>query len=256
MRLGFVGTGTISAAIVDGICAAWRDVAIIVSPRSAATAAALAARHANVRIAESNQQVLDASDMVILAVRPQIAGEVLPALRFRSDHHVVSLIATLTLDYLRSVTAPAGRITRAVPIPSVARRQGPTAFYPPDPDAKSLFDALGTAIPLDKEADFDVFTAATAVMASYFAFADTVSGWMESAGIASDPVRAYVGQMLQGLSTADPNASFAALADEHQTRGGLNEQVIRAVAPDGRFAELHRALDAVLARVRAGPGQP
>jgi pyrroline-5-carboxylate reductase len=256
VKLGFIGVGTIAAAIVDGLCLARPSTPILLSPRNAETAAALAARHPNVKVAESNQAVLDSSDMVMLAVRPQIADDVLAALRFRPDHHVVSLIATVSLDYLRSVTAPAGKITRAVPLPAVARRQGPTAIFPADGQVQALFDELGSAVVLDDEPDFDVFTAATAVMASYFAFAHTVSSWMEQQGVAAATSRAFVGQMFEGLAHTGSNESFAQLADEHQTRGGLNEQVVRSVTSEGRFTDLEQALDAILMRLKgAAPAE-
>lgn len=251
MKLGFVGTGTIAAAIIDGLAMAGVEASIVVSPRNAEVAAALAGRHANVRIAADNQAVLDGSDMIVLAVRPQIAPEVIGQLGFRPDHHVVSLIATVSLDDLRRMTGGSvSAITRAVPLPSVARCQGPTALYPSDQAIEALFGRLGIAVPLENEAEFDVFTAATAVMASYFAFAGTVTGWMERHGIADEAALAFVAQMLRGLATAGPDRSFATLADEHQTRGGLNEQVVRAITTDGIIAPLDEALDAVLDRIR------
>jgi pyrroline-5-carboxylate reductase len=207
-----------------------------------------------VRVAASNQAVLDDSDMVMLAVRPQIADAVLRELRFRPEHKVVSLIATVSLASLRGAVAPAAQVVRAVPLPAVALRQGPTAVFPPDPAIVALFDTLGTAVALDNEGEFDTFTTTTAVMASYFAFAGTVTGWMERNGIAADTARAFVGQMLSGLAgtaAAVPGRSFATLADEHQTRGGLNEQVFRAISRDGELVDLDRALDGVLARLRA-----
>jgi pyrroline-5-carboxylate reductase len=253
MRLGFVGTGTIAAAMIEGLCATPGAGPIIVSPRNADIAADLAARFPDVRIAASNQAVLDGSDVVMLAVRPQIAREVLGELRFRPDQKVVSLIATVSLDDLRAAVAPAAQVIRAVPLPAVARRQGPTVIYPPDAAIKALFDALGTAVVLDNEGDFDAFTTTTAVMAGYFAFAGTVTTWMERNGIAAGTARAFVGQMLAGLAgaaAAMPDRSFAALADEHQTRGGLNEQLFRAIATDGQLVELDRALDGVLQRLQ------
>ena len=254
--LGFVGTGTITAAIVDGLRAAGVDRPILLSPRNAETAARLAARHAGIRIAGSNQAVLDGSGMVMLAVRPQIAGEVLPALRFRPDHHVVSVIATLSLASLRSMIAPAGRLARAVPLPAVAMRKGPTAIFPDDAPVRALFDRLGAAIVLEEEAAFDLFSAATGAMASYFAFAGTIARWMERGGVDPGQARAFTGQMLEGLAHTGPGRSFAALADEHQTRGGLNEQVVRQVAPDGFIPTLDAALDAVLARIRGTQPSP
>lgn len=254
MRLGFVGCGTIASAIVTGVSSGRDAGAIIVSPRNARVAADLASRFANVRIAPTNQAVLDACDVAVLAVRPQIAPGVLSELRFRPDHHVVSLIASLPLAYVQSVTAPASRVTRAVPLPSVALRQGPTAIYPPGQPIKALFDALGTAIELDDEHEFDAFATATATMASYFSFANTVSVWMTRNGVAPQKARSYVGAMLRGLaetSQATPGRDFAALAGEHQTPGGLNEQVLKLITRDGSFVELDRALDAVLRRLQA-----
>jgi pyrroline-5-carboxylate reductase len=186
-------------------------------------------------------------------VRPQIAAEVLPELRFRPDHHVVSLIAAVTLDFLRKVTAPAATVTRAVPLPPVARRQGPTTLYPPDEGVKALFDRLGVGIVLEEETSFDAFSSATAVMAAYFAFAHTVAAWMERNGVRGEQAHAFVRQMLEGLASAPAHQGFAELALEHQTKGGLNEQVFNAMTQDGIIPNLDKALDAILARLRAAP---
>lgn len=252
MRLGFVGSGSITAAIVDGLGAAEAAVSIVLSPRNADVAGALAARHSNVRVADCNQTVLDESELVVIAVRPQIVDEVLRELRFRPDHRVVSLVARVSLEYLQRATRPASRVTRAVPLPSVARRQGPTAVFPPADDVVALFDPLGTAIPVEEETVFNVFGTATAVMASYFAFAGTISEWMERHGVAHEAARAFVRQMLAGLATAGPDRTFEELADEHQTRGGINEQVVRAIATDGIITSLDQALDAALASMQRG----
>jgi pyrroline-5-carboxylate reductase len=255
MRLGFVGCGTIASSMVTGLCSPGSPGPIMLSPRNAQVAAGLASRFANVQVAPTNQAVLDASEVVVLAVRPQIAFGVLSQLRFRPDHHVVSLIATLPIEWLRSVTRPTELVTRAVPLPSVALRQGPTVIHPPSQPIKALFDILGTAIELDDESAFDAFAAATAVMASYFSFASTVSSWMTRHGVAAENARTYVGEMLRGLaatSLARPDRSFTALAEEHQTPGGLNEQVLQLITREGSFVELDRALDAVLKRIQAG----
>ncbi|MBB4188505.1 pyrroline-5-carboxylate reductase [Sinorhizobium terangae] len=75
--IGFLGTGTISKAIITGLLA---DPAftnpIVVAPRNAEIAANLAATYPQVTIAEDNQAVADSTDVVFLAVRPQIAAEV------------------------------------------------------------------------------------------------------------------------------------------------------------------------------------
>ena len=48
--------------------------------------------------------------------------------------------------------------------------------------------------------EFDAFTTTTAIMASYFSFASTVSGWMTRNGVTPENARTYVGEMLRGMA--------------------------------------------------------
>jgi pyrroline-5-carboxylate reductase len=255
MRLGFVGTGAITSAIVTGLNAsgAWPDT-ILVSPRNADVAAALAAKFPNVAVAESNQAVLDGSDVVMLAVRPQVATDVLSVIRFRPDHHVISLMAIVSLQKVRALVAPARTVTRAIPIPIVADRRGPTAIYPPDPVAAKIFNRLGTTIEAASLDQFDAFSAATATMAPYFAFAGEIAAWLTQHGVPEAAARRYIATVFLGLAhiAADqPQHSFAALAAEFATRGGINEQVMGHLKDREALTALSEALDAVLRRMKA-----
>jgi pyrroline-5-carboxylate reductase len=255
MRLGFVGTGAITSAIVRGLNGSddGRD-AILVSPRNARIAAALAAEFSNVTVATSNQAVLDGSDVVMLAIRPQVAAEVLSGLKFRADHHVISLMAITPLEKVGALVAPAAKVTRAIPIPIVADRRGPTAIYPPDPVAAALFNRLGTVIEASSAEQFNAFSAATATMAPFFAFADEIAGWLARHDVPAEAARSYVAAVFQGLANiamTQKEHSFAALAAEFATRGGINEQVKGHLKERGALTALSDALDAVLQRMKA-----
>lgn len=251
-RFGFIGTGTITSAIVEGLAASGTE-SISVSPRSAHIAAHLAARFTHVKIGASNQQVVDNSETVIIAVRPQIVEAVLQDLHFRRDQRVISLVATVSLEKLRGWMPLAGRVVRAVPLPPVAFCRGPTAIFPPDAEASQLFDRLGIAIEIEEEAEFDIFTAATATMASYFAFAHSISKWMQGKGVEAVRAASFVAQMHDGLVKAamsDPAMDIAKLTAEYQTRGGINEQLLRCLANAGCFSGIDRGLDVILERLR------
>jgi pyrroline-5-carboxylate reductase len=259
MELGFIGTGTITAAIVTGLGTSFGATGHIhLSPRSPPVAAALAERFAHVQVAASNQDVLDRSDVVVLAVRPQIATAVIEALQFRPDHHVISLIATYPANALAPLIAPASRLSKAVPLPAAALGHSATAIYPPDPVAAALFNAVGTAIEVDSPAQFDALTAATATMASYFTFADTVATWLTTHGVPAANARRYVASLFEGLALstqATPAPDFTALAIDHATKGGINEELAQRLTQSGAFAGLESGLDAILARIQA-PLQP
>jgi pyrroline-5-carboxylate reductase len=98
MKLGFIGTGEITSSIVTGLCSSvTMPHSIRLSPRNAAIAKKLANRFNGVSISSCNQDVLDHCDTIVIAVRPQVARDVLSELHFRPDHQVVSLAAALSL---------------------------------------------------------------------------------------------------------------------------------------------------------------
>ncbi len=259
LRAGFVGTGTITSAIVTGMCADEASSGrIALSPRNRDVASRLAARFARVTVAESNQDVLDCSDVVFLAVRPQVAQDVLAPLTFRSDHRVISLVATFSRDRIAALVQPAGTVACAVPLPTVADRLGPTAIFPPDSVAAAIFGRLGTAIEVTSEDEFRALWSTTAMMATFFLLLDALCSWLTSHGVPPSRARDYIATMFGGLGgvARSGSASFARLADEFATKGGLNEQCAEELRQAGVFDACSRALDSVLARLQHGGSTP
>jgi pyrroline-5-carboxylate reductase len=257
--LGFVGTGTITASIVTGLCAVPDSSnSIWLSPRNADVAARLASTCSEASVAGSNQEVLDRSDIVFLAVRPQIAHDVLRDLRFRQDHRVISLIATYSRDRIAALVAPATSISCAVPQPTVAARLGPTVIFPPDPMARTLFGRLGVAVEVNNESELRALWASTAAMASYFSTLDTLASWLIRNGVHASTARDYIAAMFRGLShvALASKASFGELAEEFKTKGGLNEQFARDLARSGVFDAWSSGLDAILARIEKSDNAP
>ena len=255
-RLGFIGTGTITECIVTGILAGSGPVPdIVVSPRSIVTAQRLAALSPQVAVARDNQHVVDASGTVFLAIRPNVAEDVVRGLRFRSGQRVVSLVATIDHATLRSWIDASVEIVRAVPLPFVATRSGVTAIFPPDPAVEALFSDLGTAVACETIEEYDLLAAASALMGSYFGIMDHIVGWLQEKGLPKESARAYLDQHFSSLAAVamrNPSTPLEDLRHEYSTKGGLNEQMFAEFHDGGGLAALTRALDIVLNRIRAG----
>ena len=253
MHLGFIGAGEITSSIVTGLSSSdLRGHSIWLSPRNSAIANELANRFRGISVAACNQEVLDHSDAVVIAVRPSVAPDVLSELRFRADHQVISLVSALSFRSLSELVAPAVRIARAVPLPSAANRLSPTAIYPPDPVALQLFAALGTVFPVEKESEFDAICATTATIASYFAFNETIASWLEQQGVPAWQARDYVARLFFGVATGALEASersFQSLAATHATVGGINEQFLKHLVEHGVLTRVSEGLDAILHRI-------
>lgn len=252
--LGFIGTGTITAALVRGLKASsLADTPVVLSPRNADLASALSTGLPGVRVARDNQAVIDEAERVILAVRPQIAEAVLRPLVIGPDTLVISLIAGLPIEAISAWTG-ARRVCRAVPLPFVEHRRDVVPVFPPEPDALALFDAVGRALPVADLAAFEVYSASSALMGTYFGILETAEAWAVTAGLPQADARAYLASLFGNLGDVlrDSTAPLHDLRVAHSTRGGLNEQVFSRFCEARGDAALENGLRSVLDRIRAG----
>jgi len=254
MALGFVGAGHITAAMVEGLRAAASPEPIVLSPRNALVAADLAARFPNVRVASSNQEVVDASDLVFLAVRPPAAPEVVGALRFRPDHVVVSLIALRPEAEMRALVGEVAVLVRAVPLPSTARRLGPIAYFPEVPRVRGLLARIGTPVLARNEAEFHRLWSLTGLIAPYYRVMETLALWEAEGGVARETADAFIRALFQCLAVMADGVPLDALARQAQTPGGINEQALRVLEAADAFRPWRAAMDAVNARMNKGGG--
>jgi pyrroline-5-carboxylate reductase len=256
MKLGFIGTGALTSAIVTGLkSVADESVSVLLSPRNPEIASGLAARYSDVEVASDNQAVLDACDTVMLAVRPQIAREVLTALRFRSSHHVISLMATVSREEVASLVAPAAAAAVAFPMPMLAHRQGATLVCPPDPTAAALFGKLGTVVEVDSASELNALGVVAATFATYFKYLDTIHAWLKDHSVDDAKGRDYIAAIYQALGNAPdmtPTSSFTHLAADYATRGGVNEQVLHEMTGRGVFEAFKESMDGAYRRLTGG----
>jgi len=257
LPLGFIGTGAITEAVVTGLCRASQPPGEIwVSPRSRTRARDLAAAYPSVRVAESNQEVLDRTTTVMLAVLPQSARDILQGLRFRAAHLCISLIAGFSHETLRPLVGPASRCVRATPTPAVAYGRGPIAICPRIQDVCELFGRIGEPVPVDDEDHFNALLSCSAEMASFFQLLHCCKSFLSVHGLPDESARRYVSSLFAALGQTAlyrDELAFEQLAAEHATRGGLNEQLVRDLAQDGVFAAHQNALERVMKRLRPLP---
>ncbi|MCV9967627.1 pyrroline-5-carboxylate reductase [Pararhizobium sp. BT-229] len=254
MRIGFVGTGAITEAMVTGILSGTPLASeVVVSPRNAEIAARLARMFPAVRIAGDNQEIVDASDILVLAIRPQIAEEVVKGLRFVAGQTVISVIAATDRDRLKEWVGQEVDLTQAIPLPFVASHEGVTAIYPPNSKVASLFSSLGTAVQCGTREEYDLLAVASALMATYFGIMGRTTSWLAAKGLPEDSARDYLAALFAGLSQTVLRSNgipLNELSAEFATKGGLNEQVLVDFEGRGGIAALTEALEGVLRRIR------
>jgi pyrroline-5-carboxylate reductase len=247
MRLGFIGAGSITSSIVTGLVKSnWNFNEVSLSPRNSAVAARLAELNHNIRVRTDNQAVLDDSEVVFLAVRPQIARDMVAPLAFRPGHRVINLVARLKSEDLASWIAAPIAICRAYPAPFVADLCGVTAIYPRDAVAMEIFSRLRKVVEARGPGDFELFGSAYCLMGTYFGFLESSARWMQSNGMDYDVARAFLPPLFAGLAHAAASSpkSFEELRIAFSTPGGLNEKAFQVFQSQGGTRALAAALEA------------
>ncbi|EJF82754.1 pyrroline-5-carboxylate reductase [Bartonella rattimassiliensis] len=259
MKLGFLGTGKISASMVNGLMASHFDISsIIVSPRNAQIAKNLSRTYDKVIIAGNNQALLDDSDCVFLCLPNQIAKGVLRSLHFRPEQLVISVLAMAKAAEVEEWIDH--KVYRAVPLPFVAECKNLTPIYPDHPFLRILFDALGGTFVLDKEEQFNLFMTAGSLMGVYFNFIETAHQWFITQGLKKQQSAEFLTIMFANLTdemrkiiATDHSASldFALLEKEFSTKGGTNEFLSNYFSHKGGRSALTSALEATLQKMNA-----
>lgn len=253
MKLGFIGTGVISSAVVTGLCTSKTLVdSIWVSPRNNEKSKALEEKFNPVKVGKSNQVVLDHSDVVVLGILPQHMEIILPDLKFRADHTIVHLMAGVKISEVIPLVTPAVQIVRVFPLPCVAIHKGPIAMFPHNKTIFQLFKNLGSNILVETEEHLDSLSIITSLMAPYYAMLETLVNWAASEGISRKNASDYIASMFKALSLIAENSeqgNLSALINESMTPGGLNELAMKTIEQHSGFNNLITALQHVKKKV-------
>lgn len=247
--IGIIGVGEIGRAVVTGLCdGADQSPQVFLSPRGARRSAELAARHEGVQVCADNQEVVDRSEVVIVALRAKDRHEALAGLRVDDDKTVINVMAGVANDDLRRILATDAALVRAIPLPSVRERRSVTVTFPSHPVADALFERLGGAQPVADEEAFNVFSALTGTLTSHYAYLATLTSWAVGHGIAPDEADRYVRGLFQavGRALSDESRSLNQLAADHETPGGNNERIRTTWFDPANSEALDKALDGLL----------
>eukprot|EP00929_Paragymnodinium_shiwhaense_P009561 TRINITY_DN113787_c0_g1_i1.p1 TRINITY_DN113787_c0_g1~~TRINITY_DN113787_c0_g1_i1.p1 ORF type:complete len:298 (-),score=40.55 TRINITY_DN113787_c0_g1_i1:387-1280(-) len=251
--IGIVGVGTIGSSVAYGLLGAPAGhlphvPSFVLSPRDAQKAAALKkAFPDSVRIATSNQEVLDGVDCVVLALPGSVAAEVIKSLKFRKGLRVISLIAAVNYTELGNLVGPDADITLALPLPAIAQRQGATLGFPYKAYSQAVFSAMGTYVAAADEKQFKAMGVAGALMGDFYMRQLTLQQWMLAHDVNVTDASAYIGAIFATIAADTAVAGPTTFADKvaSQTPHGTNEMVWKQQQDAGVYAAVNRSLDAV-----------
>lgn len=261
-QIGFVGAGVMASVMLDGLLAdaVVEPEQIIASDPNEERRQRWMSRGA--RAVPENAWVAEEADLLVLAVKPQTLGSVLPQLagRTRKDAVVVSIVAgAATRTLQRGLRHDA--VVRCMPNLPCRIRQGMTVWTAAPAvtpqaraDVQRLLGVMGEALEVTDEADIDRATAVSgsgpAIVGAFVqAMLDAATFVGESRSVAHDTVLATVlGTAEMIRQAADDNIHVAQLIDEVTSPGGTTSRALQVLKRGGFAATLTDAVSAAYDR--------
>lgn len=174
--IGFIGSGNMAEAIIKGIIGAelFSPSQIMVSDISDERLSYMLSQH-GVKITDDNCKLVKSSDIVVLSVKPQTMANALADIKEAAgkDKLFISIAAGITTAYLSESLCDAA-IVRVMPNTPALVGEGASALYANKNaksrlnEARTIFDAIGKAVVVEKEDMIDVVTAVSGSGPAYY----------------------------------------------------------------------------------------
>ncbi len=259
--IGFIGGGNMAEALLKGLLAGTFPAGqLLVSEPDDARRRLLESRY-GIRVVTENLEVIKACNLVVLAVKPQVAEEVLTGIAgaFSADKLLISILAGVSTSVLESYFDGNPRIIRAMPNTPALVGAGATALcagqYTKSEDvltARHLFESAGI-VQVVGESQMDAVTGLSGSGPAYVytvieALAD--GGVLE--GLPRETALALAVQTLLGAArlVKESGEHPAVLRDRVCSPGGTTIAGVKALEEGGLRATLMEAVSRASRRSR------
>ncbi|MEM6948283.1 MAG: NAD(P)-binding domain-containing protein [Pseudomonadota bacterium] len=240
MRIGVIGCGTIARAAVEGIAGDGHE--ITVSERGRRHSEYLAQTYQNVRVAD-NQGVVDASDVLFLAVMAEDAPNILGALTFREGQRAITFMAGASLEQADAMVRPARATAIMMPFPGIAQGGTPIMMHGDVEIITELFGPRNSVFPLQGQDEIDSYLCAQAVLSPVARMVSDTGDWLSQRVANPAQGEAFLRELVaSNLKTSDCDALIEAL----NTPGGYNQRLRLHMEAAGMGAALKSGLDKML----------
>jgi pyrroline-5-carboxylate reductase len=261
--LTFIGGGNMAASLIAGLIAdGWDPARIRVADNSHKRLQQLSQQFP-ISTGTDNCDAADQTDIIVLAVKPQVMKSValeLASLVARQQPLVISIAAGIPAGALGNWLGKSTAIVRTMPNTPAMVQSGATALYANEhvseeqrSIAESILRAVGVAIWVEDEAQMDAVTALSGSGPAYFfLFMEALQAAGVELGLPQETARLLALQTAFGAAkmALESNEDAATLRRQVTSPGGTTEHAIRAFQEGALETLVSKALLAAAKRSR------
>ena len=253
MKLGFIGTGKIASAVINGVCSSKIPFnRIYISPRNKLIAQQLKKKFKKISVAKNNQEIVNKCEWVFLSITPNVGNRIIKNLKFKSSQTIISFISTIKLNQLKKAIKVKAKIVRAIPLPPISLKKGPVPIFPPNKKVKNFFNNIGTTVEIKSERSSISFWTTSGMMASFYELLNVMTNWLIKKGVKRNNAQKYITSLFLALSEdafANSRKDLKNLVKDSQTPKGLNEQGLKELSKSGFYKKLEKTLNSIHKRL-------
>lgn len=238
-RIGFIGAGNMAASLIGGLVAkGFAPASLSASDPNSATLAALVDHH-GINSCPDNATVVACSDILVLAVKPQVMQTVLidmaAAVREKRPL-IVSIAAGISIDSMCAWLGETLPVVRCMPNTPALVQLGASGLYANNAvspeqreQALAILAAVGIAVWLDTEEQIDAVTALSGSGPAYFfLLMEAMIAAGEQLGLNANTARALTLQTALGAAqmAMTSDVDVAELRRRVTSPGGTTERAI------------------------------
>ncbi|WP_029048961.1 pyrroline-5-carboxylate reductase [Cupriavidus sp. amp6] len=262
LTFGFLGGGNMASALIGGLIARGVPAGSIRVVDPFPEAQQRLARDLGVHAAGAPDAAFGASDVLVLAVKPQqfreAAAQLLPHLPAGDGNLVISVAAGIRLQDMQRWLGGRNRVVRAMPNTPALAGMGMTGLAAPaglsDKDrdiASAVAQAVGKCVWVENDAQIDAVTAISGSGPAYvFYFIEAMQRAATELGLSADQGRELAVETFRGAATLAGQSAepVSTLRERVTSKGGTTYAALTAMDAGGIADAFVRAMHAAAAR--------
>lgn len=258
-RIGFIGAGNMATAIVKGLIAQHNGKADFINIFDVSEDKCREIAKLGVNIEKSGADVVNSSDIIVLAVKPQNYAEVLSELKSEANPNktFVSIAAGISIDYVQNALECKCPVVRVMPNTPLLLKKGASALCPSDniseEDKQTVYDMFagsGVCEYITEDHMNEIISVNGSSPAYIYLFAKAMADYAQQKGIDYDKAMNLVCATLEGSAAMlrESGDSADVLIEKVSSKGGTTIAALDKLREHGFTEAVQDAMEACTKR--------
>lgn len=258
-KIGFIGAGNMATAIIKGVMAQNDGKADFINAFDTDNNKSALMSEMGVSVCKSGCEVVENSDITVLAVKPQNYLEVLEKIKpaVNESKTFVSIAAGISIGYVQSALGCKCPVVRVMPNTPLLLKKGATALCPSDNISDedkqvvyNMFAGSGVCEYISEEHMNEIIAVNGSSPAYIYLFAKAMADYAQKQGIDYDKAMNLVCATLEGSAAMlrESGDSADVLIQKVSSKGGTTIAALDKLKEHGFYEAVQDAMDACTKR--------